>query len=74
MDIATYVLVKKKLDNVTLAFDYKGSVESVSDLPSGATKGDLYTVVNAQYVYDGSDWVNISDNSITQAQIDALFA
>lgn len=74
MDIATYVLVKKKLDNVTLAFDYKGSVESVSDLPEDATKGDLYTVVNAQYVYDGSNWMNISDNSITNAQIDALFA
>lgn len=71
MDVITYALLNKKVQNVTLAYDYKGSVASVEDLPSGATKGDLYTVGGDQYVYDGSDWV-IVGGVITNAQIDAL--
>ena len=69
MDVITYALLKKKVDNVTLAYTYQGSVDSVSDLPSGANLGDLYTVGGTQYVFDGSDWIALS---ITDAQIDAL--
>lgn len=71
MDIVTYALLNSKVKNVTLAYDYKGSVASVDDLPSGATKGDLYTVSGEQYVFDGTNWV-IVGGVITSAQIDAL--
>lgn len=69
MDVITYALLKKKVDNVTLAYTYQGSVDLVSDLPSDAEIGDLYTVDGTQYVFDGTDWINMS---ITDAQIDAL--
>lgn len=51
-------------------YTYKGSVASVADLPSGAETGDLYTVGGTQYVWDGTQWINMS---ITNSQIDALF-
>ena len=74
MDIITYALLSKKIANSTLAYTYKGSVANVSDLPDDASKGDLYTVDGVQYVYDGSDWVEVDlGNPITNEQIDALF-
>lgn len=74
MDIVTYALLKKKVDNVTLAYSYKGSVADVSSLPDDATLGDLYTVGAVQYVWDGTEWVVLdSTKSITNAQIDALY-
>lgn len=74
MDIETYALLKKKVDNVTLAYSYKGSVADVESLPDDATLGDLYTVGTVQYVWDGTEWVVIdSTKSITNAQIDALY-
>lgn len=54
-----YALLNKKISNVTLAFSYKGSVASVSDLPDNAEIGDLYTVGGVQYVWDGTAWVNM---------------
>ena len=72
MDIVTYALLKKQVDNVTLAYTYKGSVASVDDLPNDAETGDLYTVGTAQYVFDGSQWIEIG-GSITDQQIDNLF-
>ena len=72
MDIITYALLKKRVDNVTLAYSYKGSVATTSDLPDDATLGDLYTVGTAQYVWDGTNWVQVG-GSITNEQIDALF-
>lgn len=85
MDVVTYALLKKKvgetnarIDALGTGFNYKGSVASVSALPKGATKGEVYTVNgenNAEYLYDGTAWVRIGeDNSaITKAQINALF-
>lgn len=74
MDIITYALLKKRVDNVTLAYSYKGSVATTSDLPDDATLGDLYTVGTIQYVWDGTEWIVIdSTKSITNAQIDALY-
>lgn len=74
MDIETYAVLKKKIDNVTLAYTYKGSVADVASLPDDATLGDLYTVGTVQYVWDGTEWVVLdSTKSITNAQIDALY-
>ncbi len=72
MDIETYALLKKKVDNVTLAYSYKGSVADVASLPDDAALGDLYTVGTVQYVWDGTEWVQVG-GSITNAQIDALY-
>ena len=73
MDIITYALLKKKVDNVTLAYSYKGSVADVASLPDDATLGDLYTVGAAQYVWDGTAWTEVG-GPITDDQIDTLFA
>ena len=74
MDIVTYALLKKQVDNVTLAYSYKGSVASVSALPSGADTGDMYTVDGVQYVWDGDDWIiPVGFETITDAEIEALF-
>ena len=74
MDIITYALLKKKVDNVTLAYTYKGSVADVASLPDDATLGDLYTVGTVQYVWDGTEWITPEYTApITNAQIDALF-
>ena len=73
MDATTYAILNKRLNNATLAYDYKGSAASVGDLPSGASKGDMYTVGVDQYVWDGEDWI-LAGGKISNAQIDALFA
>ena len=81
MDIVTYALLKgqvkelsDKVDNVTLAYSYKGSVSSVSDLPDDADTGDLYTIDGIQYVWDGEDWIVVQSSvAITNSQIDSLF-
>ena len=73
MDIVTYALLKKQVDNVTLAYTYKGSVASVDDLPNDAELGDLYTVGTVQYVWNGTEWTEVGGESISNAQIDALF-
>ena len=70
MDIVTYALLKKKVDNVTLAYSYKGSVADVASLPDDATLGDMYTVGTVQYVWDGTQWTNAGDTPITNEQID----
>ena len=74
MDVLTYALLNKKLDNVTLAYTYRGSVASIEALPADAAVGDLYTIGGQQYVFDGSEWVQL-DNvvPITNAQIDTMF-
>ena len=75
IDVVTYALLKKKVDNVTLAYSYKGSVSDVESLPSGAELGDLYTVGSEQYVWDGTAWVLIElGEPIALGQIEALFA
>ena len=71
MDVVTYALLNKKLQNVTLAYSYKGSVATVADLPDDAETGDLYTVGTAQYVWDGTAWTEVG-GTISNAQIDAI--
>ena len=36
MDVVTYALLSKKIQNVTLAYSYKGGVATVDDLPDDA--------------------------------------
>lgn len=53
-------------------FTYKGSVNYESDLPTGASAGDAYTVKyagnsgtipsGAEYVYDGSNWIRVGQD------------
>ena len=73
MDVVTYALLKKQVDNVSLAYEYKGSVTSVENLPADATVGDLYTISSdgTEYVWDGTQWL-LKSKLITDAQIDAL--
>ena len=88
MDIVVYGLLKgeiaktnqdveqlsERVDNVTLAYSYKGSVSSVSDLPDDADTGDLYTIDGIQYVWDGENWIVVQSSvAITNSQIDSLF-
>lgn len=74
MDIVTYALCKGMIGNIEPGYTYKGSVASVDDLPDDADNGDLYTVDGLQYVWDGTNWVNLEAGvAITEAQIDALF-
>lgn len=79
MDIVTYALLKKQLigiesvlEDLNLAYSYKGSVATIDDLPDDAELGDLYTVGTAQYVWDGTSWIMIA-GAITNSEIDTLF-
>lgn len=73
MDVDTYAILKKKINSILPGYDYKGGVASVDDLPDDATTGDLYTVGNTQYVWNGTEWITISEPVISKAQVDALF-
>ena len=73
MDLETYAILKKKIDNVALAYSYKGGVATVDDLPDDADLGDLYTVGAVQYVWNGTEWTEVGGEAISNAQIDALF-
>ena len=74
MDAVTYALCKGMVENIEPGYTYKGSVSAATDLPDDAEKGDLYTVAGVQYVWDGTDWVNVEAGvAITEGQIDALF-
>lgn len=74
MDVVTYAILKKQIDNVTLAYSYKGSVADESSLPDDAETGDLYTINGAQYVWDGTDWIKIENfKTITDSEIEVLF-
>ncbi len=77
--------VSQQVGALTAGITYKGSVNSVTDLPASPSVGDEYTVTsegNALYLWNGTQWlsfpVNIGDGSelesITTAQIRALFA
>lgn len=73
MDVVTYALLKKQINSILPGYTYKGGVALISDLPLSGTTGDLYTVGNLQYVWNGTEWIEIGVQSITEAQIDALF-
>lgn len=81
MDIVTYALLKgdiskfeSKVDNLPPAFDYKGAVATVSDLPDNASVGDSYSVGSVVYFWDGTEWNVTGSQPITNTQIDAIFA
>ena len=68
-DVTTYILSKSssnaytdsKFDGVSGGVVFKGSVSSVEDLPTTASKGDEYNVIGAgYYVYDGAEWHSAS--------------
>lgn len=68
MDVLAYILAKNKAQGYTdaalaqfgMGFTYKGSVETVEDLPTTATKGDSYNVIDkGVYAWNGEEWVNI---------------
>ena len=78
MDIVTYALLNKKMAAVASGITIKGSVSSVSDLPSGASVGDEYFVDGVPYVWDGDNWIQLksggaSVEAITAAEIDELW-
>lgn len=55
--------LKTQVDAVTSGFEYKGSVSTKTDLPSGANVGDVYTVAdeeNTKYAWNGTEWIDIS--------------
>lgn len=54
IDLSDYA----KKGDVTTVMRYKGSVATVSSLPTTATLGDTYNVIdtNANYTWDGSAW------------------
>lgn len=66
---------------ISTAYRYKGSVASVSDLPStGNTVGDVYDVqaTDMNYAWNGTTWDQLGSTftitSITNAEIDAIMA
>lgn len=75
MDVVTYALLKKQIDGMMP--NYKGTVETVSDLPADPEEGDMYIVTgegNAHYAYDGTTWVAVDPPIATNAQIDGLYS
>ena len=70
MDPVLFALLNGKMsslwtqvDALTSGFDYKGSVSTKTNLPSGASAGDVYTVAdeeNTKYAWNGSEWIDIS--------------
>lgn len=69
---------------VSSAVEYKGSVDTESDLPSDAKRGDMYNIASAsQYgsagmnvVYDGSKWdatgSSVAVDAMTASEIGAI--
>ena len=57
IDLSAYA----KKSDLTSAVKWQGTVANVGDLPTNASKGDMYHVESsgAEYVYDGADWENV---------------
>lgn len=57
IDLSDYALKS----DLASAVEWKGTVASVSALPTNAGKGDMYHVSekSAEYVYDGSNWQEV---------------
>lgn len=82
-DPVTYALCKGEIDeavgNLEPGYTYKGSVATVSALPSsGNTKGDLWQIRadGSEYVWDGTQWAPRQQQHLTPmttAFIDSLF-
>ena len=73
MDVVTYALLKKQIGSILPGYTYKGSAASVAALPDDAETGDLYTVGDDQYVWNGTAWVTVIA-AIPDATINALFS
>lgn len=75
-DVLSYVLAKGAGGGGSgTTSGYKGTVATADELPSTASKGDMYIVTgedNALYIYD-TEWLVSSTSAITNEQIDALF-
>ena len=80
IDLSNYA-TKTDLNNaISSAIEWKGTVETVSALPTNASKGDLYHVneKSAEYVYNGTAWeelgsiVDLSAYATTSAMNAAL--
>lgn len=68
--------MQDRVESIVPGFSYKGSVTAVSDLPSPATQGDMYTVANewyATYVYDGTGWHEWDTDVVTNGENDDMF-
>ena len=67
-----------KKSDLSSVYEYKGSVASVSALPTGADKGDVYNVEDTgmNYAWDGTAWDTLGQivdfEAITNAEIDAI--
>ena len=51
------------VNSLSPGYTFQGAVTLASDLPATAGKGDLMIVKNennAQYVYDGTEWLALS--------------
>lgn len=55
--------IKEIKSSLTAALHYKGSVETVEDLPETATIGDFYNILStgANYAWDGQNWDKLSE-------------
>jgi hypothetical protein len=66
--------------DITNMYKYKGSVATTSDLPSGATTGDVYNVEASgmNYAWDGSTWDALGEiftiDKVTNSEIDTIMA
>lgn len=71
LDITTYALAKKYTDKeiekaVSSVYEYKGSVNTIQDLPSSGNKiGDIYNVISEggqNFAWDGYTWDSLGVN------------
>lgn len=55
--------LKNTVRGLSSAFQFKGSVASVDELPNTDLRnGDVYQVGDKEYVYNGTDWVELGFN------------
>jgi len=57
-------LISNSIEALIPGFSYKGTVATISALPTGATQGDCYTVDEnlGTYVWDGTKWFEYNIN------------
>lgn len=66
-------------DSVANIYRFKGSVDTVSDLPKNASAGDVWDVKarGINYAWTGEEWDALGElfavDAITDSEIDALF-
>lgn len=62
--------LKVQIDKFGNPLTFRGTIETVEDLPKDATAGDIYNVtdINKNYVYSGSEWLEYSDTTDNSCQ------